>query len=127
MKKMKIFAVSTLVLLVAGATMSFTVANNIVIPTGVQNKVLEMAVESNYLSQSDAQTLIDTNAAQQCLDAFVSSNYDPSAAVDKLAEIAVSAGKARSKAEAKAMMKTTAEQLRKDESSWALLYNLLGL
>ncbi len=124
---MKIFAVSTIVLLVAGIMMSFTVANNIVIPTGVQNKVIEMAVSNGCISQSDAQTLIDTNAAQQCLDAFVSSNYDPSAVVDKLAEIAVSSGKASSTSEAKATMKATAEKLRKDESNWALLYSLLGL
>ncbi len=133
MKKVKVFGMCA-VLLVAGTLMSFAAMtsngqsnSSVTVPAGLQENVIQTAVENNCISADDARVLAESNAMQECVDAFVNSGFDPSAVVDKIAEIGVSSGKFSSKEEAKAAMKVTAEQMRKNESNWQKLYNLLGL
>ncbi len=130
MKKIKFFAVSAVAMFFASTTMAFASDNSsslVSVPESLQKEVLQLAVDNNAISQRDAKVLLETNAAQQCLDAFISSGFQPSAAVDKLAEIGVEAGYYSNVSEAKANFKSVAENLRKNEANWAVLYKMLGL
>lgn len=102
-------------------------ASKIIVPEAIESHLIQLAQDYGCVNSSEAKTLKDTHAVQQCTDAFVSSGFEPSAAVDKLADIAVESGYFKSKSAAKTAMKSTAEHARKKESNWTKLYNLLGL
>lgn len=129
-RKFKICLVGAL-LAVPMMLMSFTPKGNTpadtFMPKSAESKLIQLAVDNHFISASEAQILKDNNAIKQCADAFFSNGCDPAAAVDKLAEIAVSSGKFKTKAEAKAAMKKTSEAARKKESNWTKLYKMLGL
>lgn len=117
-------------LLVSGALMSFSSSNpgsEFPIPRPAEEKLINMAVSHGAISQKEGTFLTENHAIQQCVDAFVSSGYKPSAAVDKLAELGVSSGNFKTKDEAKQEIKKTVEKARKKESNWSKLYRLLGL
>lgn len=128
-KKIKAILVCA-ALMMSGALMSFTSSNPtsaFPVPKPLEEKVIGMAVRHGYLSTSEGQMLTDNHAIQQCVDAFVSSGYEPSVAVDKMAEIGVSSGKFQTKAEAKQAIKKTVEKARKKEANWKKFYRILGL
>ena len=128
-KKVKTIVVCA-VLMVSGALMSFTSSNPssaFPVPKLFEEKAIGMAVKHGYLSTSEGQMLTDNHAIQQCVDAFISSGYEPSAAVDKMAEIGVSSGKFQTKSQAKQVIKKTVEKARKKEANWKSLYRILGL
>lgn len=117
-------------LLVSGTLMSFSSSNpgsQFPIPKPAEEKFINMAVSHGAISQQEGQFLTENHAIQQCVDAFVSSGYEPSAAVDKMAELGVSSGTFKTKAEAKQEIKKTIEKARKKEANWSKLYRMLGL
>ena len=130
MKSIKMIMMSV-ALLVEGTMLSFAgnpeEAAMVIVPSGIQSRVIDLAVSNHCISRSDGDILKSANAIQQCVDAFVRSGFDPSAAVDELADIAVRSGKFPGKKEAKSAMKATSEKLRKKESNWKKLYDILGL
>ena len=99
----------------------------ITVPAALEDRVISTATSQHLISESDAKAIRDTDAIQRCVNAFVNSGYQPSAAVDELAETAVEAGKFTSKNSAKQAMKQGIEKARKNESNWAYLYSLLGI
>lgn len=130
-KKMKFkFLYVVLFVVTAGFLMSFTAKQDVspfVVPSSWENKLLDEAVKRKVISANDREFMVENHVIQECVNAFVASGYKPSAAVDKLAEYAVSSGKYSNKTEAKTKMKTTIEKERKKESNWKLLYKTLGL
>lgn len=123
-------------LLMAGVTMTssapYNASNNnegttSVIPEALAEKIICAARDNQFITAEEAMTLSETGAIQQCFDAFVASGYDPSAAIDKLAEISVEAGYFKDVASAKAAMRGAADKARRDESNWAKFYALIGL
>lgn len=124
----------TLVAIVATTVglMSFTRSedksqNVVTVPTALESRLLETAVAQHLISSHDAKILADEEAMQQCLDAFVKSGFEPSAAVDKLADIAVESGTFKTNEAAKKAMLKTIENARKNEANWTAFYNILGL
>jgi len=103
------------------------VTEQIPVPKTIEQKVIDIAIDYGIISKSEGTFLSDNNAAQQCVDAFVSSGFNPSAVVDKLAEFGVSSGKFKTKEACKKQMKSTIEKERKKESNWTKLYRLLNL
>lgn len=132
MKQMKSFILGLVLLLAAGAMMSFTqpsdnaVAREFVVPQAIEEQVYEAAVEAGCLNQEEVQLLTENNAIQKCLNAYLKSG-DPKAAIDEIAEIGVSTGRFQSKESVKATIKSTMETSRKKESNWIKLYQMLGL
>lgn len=117
-------------LLVCGALMSFSSnipESKFPIPKSAEEKLINIAVSHGAISEQEGVFLVENHAIQQCVDAFVNSGYEPSAAVDKLAELGVSSGEFKTKDETKQEIKKTVEKARKKESNWSKLYRLLGL
>lgn len=132
MKKTRIYFTS--IALLFGAMMSMTFANPSTkvdvassLVKGIEAKIISVAKSSGIISDKEAATLVESEAMQQCVDAFVESGYDPSAAVDKLAEISVQKGYFKNKADAKKAFKNAAEKARKSETLWDKVYGMLGL
>lgn len=117
------------VFLVSGTLMSFgsNPESKFPIPKSAEEKLINMAVSHGAISKQEGVFLVENHAIQQCVNAFVSSGYELSAAVDKLAELGVSSGNFKTKDEAKQEIKKTVEKTRKKESNWSKLYKLLGL
>lgn len=97
------------------------------IPDAFEAKVIHVAKSYGLITEKEAVALMETQAIQQCVDAFVANGYEPSAAVDKLAEITVEQGYFKNKEAAKRVLKNYAEKARKTESLWTKLYDYLGL
>lgn len=97
------------------------------VPDALEAKAIEAAKSYGVITEKEAASLAETQAVQQCVDAFVASGFEPAAAVDKLAEIAVEQGYASNKQAAKRAMKRTVEKARTKESLWSKLYDILGL
>ncbi len=127
MKNFKILAVSLVVSVMSMSAVPCSAANKIDIPKEVATTVLDMAVEMQCLSPTEAKWLKDHNGLQQCMDAYTESGYNMSAAVDKLAELSVQAGYYPSVAKAKESMKAIADQARRNDNLWNRIYNVLGL
>ena len=104
-----------------------TTPTTIPVPTALQNKVINTALSHNFISQSDATIVRDKDAIQRAVNAFVLNGYEPSAAVDELAKIAVESGKFKTEKAAKAAMKRAIEKARRNESNWQALYKICGL
>lgn len=93
----------------------------------VANGILETAKEKGYVSDRDFNKIEKSKIIEKTFQALVDNDYDPSAAVDKAAEIAVEQGWARSKAGAKRALRTQIERARKNESLINKLYRALGI
>ena len=132
--KKKILTLAVLVM-AAFAMMSFsnsgdsneTTPTTIPVPMTLQNKVIDTAVSHHFISESDAKAIRETDCMQRAVNAFVSSGYEPSAAVDEVAKCAVESGKFKTEKAAKAAMKRAIEKARRNESNWQALYKICGL
>lgn len=102
-------------------------ARTIAIPDKVKSQVIDVAKDNGFIGEREAAILEETDAIQQCVDAFVASGYDPSAVVDKLAEISVEKGYYTSTGAAKKGIRRGLEEARKSEANWTKLYAILGL
>lgn len=132
--KKKLLTLAVLVMAAIGL-MSFTnggenhetTPTTIPVPTALQEKVINTAVSHHFISESDAQAVRKTDCIQRAVNAFVSSGYEPSAAVDEVAKCAVESGKFKTEKAAKAAMKRGIERARHNESNWQALYKICGL
>lgn len=93
----------------------------------VANGILETAKEKGYVSDRDFNKIEKSRIIEMTFQALVDNDYDPAAAVDKAAEIAVEQGWARSKAGAKRALRNEIEKARKNESLINKFYRALGI
>lgn len=128
---MKRKAIISMVLSCSLFTLSFANTpakkNAIIIPDALKTSAVTFAKNANLIDSSVAQSLLKTDAIQQCFDAFTQNGYKPSAAVNRLAEISVEEGYYPNTASAKRVIKANLEACRKDNGLWHKLYSLLGL
>lgn len=127
-RRISVFAIIALPF-VAMLTMSFVNHDNLTveIPDALEAKVIDIAKGNGLITSGEAAALEETDAMQRCVDAFVASGFEPSAAVDELARISVEKGYFSNVESAKKAMRDSAEKARKTESSWTRLYTILGL
>lgn len=97
------------------------------VPAALQEKVINVAKAHHLISESDAKAIVETDCMQRAVNAFVSGGYEPSAAVDEVAQCAVESGKFKTKNAAKAAMKQGIEKARHNESNWQSFYKICGL
>lgn len=93
----------------------------------VANGILETAKEKGYVSDRDFNKIEKSKIIEKTFQALVDNDYDPAAAVDKAAEIAVEQGWARSKASAKRALRNEIEKARKNENLINKFYRALGI
>lgn len=113
-----------------GGLMSFTAKqdlNPLIVPSSLENKLLDAAINKKVISSNERDYMVKNHVVQECVNAFVASGYQPSAAVDKLAEYGVSSGKFKTKKQVKNKIKFAIEKERKKASNWKLLYKTLGI
>lgn len=93
----------------------------------VANGILVTAKEKGYVSDRDFNNIERSKIIEKTFQALVDNDYDPAAAVDKAAEVAVEQGWARSKDGAKRALRNEIEKARKNESLINKFYRALGI
>ncbi|MCQ2245000.1 MAG: hypothetical protein MJZ32_12180 [Bacteroidaceae bacterium] len=93
----------------------------------VANGILETAKEKGYVSDRNLDKIEKSKIIEKTFQAFLDNDYDPAAAVDKAAEVAVEQGWARSKEGAKKALRNEIEKARKNENLINKLYRALGI
>lgn len=109
---------------VMGAMGLMSMASNS-LSSSVDREVLSAAHSAGCISEAEYDKLSNVNATERCLEALQSDGLQ--GAVDEAATIAVEQGYAKSKADAKRIMKAEAEKVRKNDSLCQKIYDLLGL
>ena len=93
----------------------------------VANGILETAKEKGYVSDRNLDKIEKSKIIEKTFQAFLDNDYDPAAAVDRAAEVAVEQGWARSKDGAKRALRNEIEKARKNESLINKFYRALGI
>lgn len=93
----------------------------------IANGAMDKAVENGLASEKLKSSVQDSKIIEKAYQAFRDNNYDPAAAVDKAAEVAVEQGWAKSKSDAKRQLRGAIEKARKDETLINKIYNALGI
>lgn len=94
---------------------------------GIASGVMDKAVDNGYGTQKQKSIVENSKIIEKSYQAFRDNNYDPAAAVDKAAEVAVEQGWAKSKSDAKRQLRREIEKVRKNESLINKVYKVLGL
>lgn len=94
---------------------------------GIASGVMDKAVDNGYGTQKQKSIVENSKIIEKSYQAFRDNNYDPAAAVDKAAEVAVEQGWAKSKSDAKKQLRREIEKVRKNESLINRVYKVLGL
>lgn len=94
---------------------------------GIASGVMDKAVDNGYGTQKQKSIVENSKIIEKSYQAFRDNNYDPAAAVDKAAEVAVEQGWAKSKSDAKKQLRREIEKVRKNESLINKVYKVLGL
>lgn len=94
---------------------------------GIASGVMDKAVDNGYGTQKQKSIVENSKIIEKSYQAFRDNNYDPAAAVDKAAEVAVEQGWAKSKSDAKRQLRREIEKVRKNESLINRVYKVLGL
>ncbi len=94
---------------------------------GIASGVMDKAVDNGYGTQKQKSIVENSKIIEKSYQAFRDNNYDPAAAVDKAAEVAVEQGWAKSKSDAKKQLRREIEKVRKNESLVNRVYKVLGL
>lgn len=94
---------------------------------GIASGVMDKAVDNGYGTQKQKSIVENSKIIEKSYQAFRDNNYDPAAAVDKAAEVAVEQGWAKSKSDAKKQLRREIEKVRKNESLVNKVYKVLGL
>lgn len=104
-----------------------TLSADAVLMGGIGSAVLDKAQDNGVVSERQKQNIEKSKIIEKTFQALVDNNYDPAAAVDKAAEIAVEQGWCRSKAGAKRALRNEIEKARKNESLINKFYKALGI
>lgn len=94
---------------------------------GIASGIMDKAIEKGYGTERDKNAVTNSKIIEKTFQAFLDNDYDPTAAVDKAAEVAVEQGWARSKSDAKRKLRKGIENARKDESLINKIYDVLGI
>ena len=94
---------------------------------GIASGIMDKAIEKGYGTERDKNAVTNSKIIEKTFQAFLDNDYDPAAAVDKAAEVAVEHGWARSKSDAKRKLRKGIENARKDESLINKVYDVLGI
>lgn len=94
---------------------------------GIASGIMDKAIEKGYGTERDKNAVTNSKIIEKTFQAFLDNDYDPAAAVDKAAEVAVEQGWARSKSDAKRKLRKGIENARKDESLINKVYDVLGI
>lgn len=94
---------------------------------GIASGVMDKAVDNGYGTHKQKSIVENSKIIEKSYQAFRDNNYDPAAAVDKAAEVAVEQGWAKSKSDAKRQLRREIEKVRKNESLINKVYKVLGL
>jgi len=95
--------------------------------SGMADRALDKAVEEGVATQSQKDLVKNSKIIEKTFQALVDNDFEPAAAVDKAAEVAVEQGWARDKASAKSQLRNEIEKARKNESLINKFYNILGI
>lgn len=94
---------------------------------GIASGIMDKAIEKGYGTERDKNAVTNSKIIEKTFQAFLDSDYDPAAAVDKAAEVAVEQGWAKSKSDAKRKLRKEIEKARKNESLINKFYDILGI